>query len=321
MARVFIDGFETGDTALWDYKSANVTVVAAAGYGMSSAKCVKLDGGGNYLGYTLPAADSYYFAGKIRMDTTAGNRVLTFKNGSTILGRLAVSAGKISFYRGDYSANMATGTATLNGGTPAHLQIYYLPKTDGTGRCVVKLNGVTDIDFTGQTANNALQLTMFQLEGDAATYWDDIVIDSADWPGLTHVQAIFPTGAGSSAAWTPSTGSNWDCVNEVPGSDSDYVATNTANAVDSYAMGDLTGSIGSIKTVQVVARALYAGAPTPTGIKGVVRSGGTDYPSTATATPGTAVKTFGFLWETDPNTSAAWTESGVNAIEAGVKAV
>ena len=60
------------------------------------------------------------------------------------------------------------------------------------------------------------------------------------------------------------------------------------------------------------------GAPTPTNLKLVVRSGGTDYLSGDKVVPASE-KSLWNIWETDPYDAAAWTEADVNAMEIGVK--
>ena len=81
-------------------------------------------------------------------------------------------------------------------------------------------------------------------------------------------------------------------------------------------MGDISGSY-SVLAVQnnVIAKKTDAGG---TGLKPVIRSAGTDYYGTNAVLTATD-KTITDIRTTDPATSAAWTISGVNAIEAGME--
>jgi hypothetical protein len=144
------------------------------------------------------------------------------------------------------------------------------------------------------------------------------VFDNASWIGDTVVLGLSPSGAGNAAQWDPSAGSNYACVDEVPPSDTDYVSTNINDEIDTYAISDLP-SVVSVKAVQVLARARKEGVSTPQNIALVLRTGSTDYPSEDQALNTTFMGHIK-LWEQNPNTAAAWTESGVNGIEAGVKA-
>jgi hypothetical protein len=85
---------------------------------------------------------------------------------------------------------------------------------------------------------------------------DDVIFDDSTWVGPSSIQGLVPTGAGATTQFDPSTGSNYACVDEVPASDTDYIYTNTANDVDTYACGNLTGTINSVKAVQVQARCM-----------------------------------------------------------------
>jgi hypothetical protein len=53
----------------------------------------------------------------------------------------------------------------------------------------------------------------------------------------------------------------------------------------------------------------------------VVRSDGANYVSSSKAIPAVSPDNLSAIWETDPDTSNAWDESGVNNAEFGFKAV
>jgi hypothetical protein len=105
-------------------------------------------------------------------------------------------------------------------------------------------------------------------------------------------------------------------VDEQPYSATDYVTGSTGQR-DTYAMGDLPASPGTIFAAQTVAIAKKTDAGA-LSLKTAVRSGGTLYTGTATAL-GTADGTVRTVRTTDPATGAAWTASGVNAAEAGAE--
>jgi hypothetical protein len=206
-----------------------------------------------------------------------------------------------------------------------HIQVYaYIH--DSSGRFVVKVDGITDIDFTGDTkyqstdqvnqvgfgSSPSAQVGSFQ------GYIDNFVLDSSDYPGLSYVAKVAPTGAGASAQWTPSAGSNWDCVEEVPASDANYVSCTAVDQVDTYACGDLPAEADLVKAVQVCARSRKEGSPTPQQINVAVRTGGANYFS-ADAPLSYSYWHYEKLWENNPGTSNPWSVSEVNAIEIGIK--
>jgi hypothetical protein len=321
MARIFIDGFEHGDLSLWD-------IVYSATINSSSlitgTYAANLANGTYYLQKFLPAAAAYYVAFKIRpqANATADGTILKFYNGATVLGSLVrkQTTNYLAAYKGDASSVLATGSTAVNSGTTYTIEVYYLPNSS-SGVFTVKINGVQTLTFSGNSGTTAnIDSILFTPTGASHIYYlDDVVVDDAEWPGTTYIQKIVPTGAGTTTAWTPSTGNNWAAVDEVVAVDTDYVSTNVADNVDTYAAGDLTGTIGTVKCVQLQARARAEGVPTPTTLQLVLRSGGADRVSSSKAVQ-TAFAPVTNLWQTDPADSAAWTDTKVNALEIGIKA-
>jgi hypothetical protein len=326
MARVFLDGFEAGDLKLWNlvvgaYLSSGVA-------GMDGTYCLNCDGFGDYYAHKyLAAASEYYLAFRYRGSSAQyASSMCYFFNGTTQLARLRrnPSSGFLEIRRGTgYGTVLATGAIAVNVGTPVLIEVHYKPhNTEGVFQ--VKVGGILDIDFTGDTTDGATAIDAIRLGGDSGYYsscwFDNVVIDNAAWPGNTKIQAIKPTGAGNSTQWTPSAGGNYQCVDEVPPSESDFVSTNTIGHLDLYAAGDLVGTIGSVKCVQVQALAKAEGSPSPHNLQLAVRTNGADYFSDDKAVPSSSTQ-LSSLWEANPATSAPWQEAEVNAMEIGAKAV
>lgn len=332
MARVFIDGFETGNMAHWDTSllNANAGVVSNNFNFPAGSYCFHTYSGWAKLAVT--AANSYYVAMKLMLKSNdISQGFLRFMNGSTVLGVLRIDNDNnyhhIKMYRGNQANLIATGATSTPFGTspytPFTVEVFYEPSTT-SGSFVVKINGVIDanLNITGaQTSNDSLQIDSIQIGswGGDCTYIDDVVVDDSEWPGVTQIQALTPNGAGSNTTWTASAGSNYQCVDEVPYSDSDYVYVNSNDQVDTYALSNLTGTVGSIKSVQVTSRVNIAGSPTPTKVANAIRSGSTNYAGSDSATLTTSWIWLRSLWQNDPNTSNPWSTTNVNALEAGVK--
>lgn len=121
------------------------------------------------------------------------------------------------------------------------------------------------------------------------------------------------TGAGTNTGWTGAAAN----VNEAVNSDVTVDSAASAGLKQSYAMTDVTVPTGFvIKSVFHWLRAKNDGAA-PQNIKSLIRSGGTDYSSTNISGLGTSFGPVGSRYDTDPATSATWTQSGWNAAEAG----
>jgi len=218
------------------------------------------------------------------------------------------------------------GAIELKQDTTYLIKVRYKPATSG-GVIQTWVDGVADIDYTGDTTYGADDIKSFRFGRSGAVfdnaycYIDDVVVSTTDITQNLRIGGKAITGAGTTTQWDPSTGANYECVNEVPPVHTDYNSTNTTNEIDTFALADATESIASIAAVQVELSCAYEGTPTPTHIQHVIRSNGTDYPSTVDKSPPSA---FGapvvHIWETDPQDSGAWTEARLNAIEVGYKA-
>lgn len=323
MARIFIDGFESGDHDMWDAEN-NAIVVSSAGLDMDGSYCLDLNSSTEYIQKSITADDEMYTAVLWRpiSETTSGGIIHFYKDGTLLVSIIRnTTSKKLEAYRG--SALVDTGTDTIIHGTTYLIEVRVLIH-DSTGRIQVKVDGVSDIDFTGDTKEgsdtqfNRIRLGYGLVNKWDYAYFDNLILDDAAWIGDTKIQAVVPIGVGNTTGWTPSAGANWECVDEKPPNDADYVSINANDVMDTYVAGNLSGSIDNIKCVQVQSRTRIEGAPTPTNLKLVVRSGGTDYLS-GNKSVSAAEKGLWNLWEDNPADSLAWEEADVNAMEIGIK--
>ena len=335
MTRIFIDGFEHGSLDLWGTGSG-AACVSTSGLNMDGSYCLELTSMDDYL--FLPISDASEIYGSFRwrpinipaLGSEGLNLITFYKGNNAILGLTCNTATGVFkvltglYWQDSVLANSSGGLATVN--NTCQIEIY-VKIADSGGRFVVKVDGVTCIDFTGDTKAGA-DATFDSIRfgrvptgyggGYGYAYIDNVVLDDAAFPGNTSIQAIRPTSAGNSTQWTPSAGSNWDCVDEVPASDADNVVTNENDQVDLYTAENLVGTIGSVVCVQVQARVVKEGAATPQNLAFGVRTGATDYFSPDKIIP-TAEKSIVHLWDQNPNTAAAWTPAEVDGIEIGIK--
>ena len=330
MARVFIDGFESGNVNAWDEVSGSFGSYIAAGYAFT----------GNFGAYFI--SSSYwvrkYFTARADMFVAmrvkplgAQKALIFFCEGNVTQGGIAVDAtpytircwkGHIPFGAGA----VATTTETYNYGEWILLEMYY-KCDDSVGRWILKVNGIpTSVDFTGDTRYGGATglIDNIRIGTDAYSSWppnahiDNIVFDTANWIGDTRIAGIKPSGAGNSTQWTPSAGSNWDCVDEAPESDADYVSITSMDQVDTYAADDLPAEAYAVKSVQVSARARKQSSVAPQNIALAVRTGGADYFGSDSPL-GFSYDGHTALWENNPGTASPWTPSEVNGAEIGIK--
>lgn len=124
------------------------------------------------------------------------------------------------------------------------------------------------------------------------------------------------TGAGSNSGMT---GAFTD-VNEIINNDTTVLSAASVGLKSTFAMADVTVPSGfAIKSVFIWSRAKNDGTA-PNNLKGVVRSGGTDYPMAANMTGmGTSFGARLDRRDNDPATGSPWTQAGWNAVEVGVQ--
>lgn len=324
MARIFIDGFETGNANLWDLPLGSPA--ASTVWKESGNYSMKISVGA--VGKALSASSKLYVAGSYVQSTafSYGGGFLVFRDGTAIIGQIGFSTvtSQLRYMRG--STIISTGAAVLSTAVAYRIETFLQVSSDvGVGRCIVKINGTTDIDFTGITQPGAT--TQFNSLYTGATgsvgpfsFVDNVVLDDATWIGNTKIIALSPSASGASTGWAPSAGENYACVDEVPITTADYVSVNTASALDLYNLPSVISSATSIQSIQVSIVHEVEGAPTPTKTQIAIQHNSTQAFSSS-LTPGAAGSpAYGTkLWDTNPVSGSSWTVSDINSLQIGIK--
>jgi hypothetical protein len=209
-----------------------------------------------------------------------------------------------------------------------------------SGHAYVYVDGTQVINFTGDLNNaGTVSVERMTVAGQNGRFAMDDVCVYDDSGSGNFVASSFPIGpmkcqvlvptSDVSVAWTRSTGStNYTLVDEaLDGTQNritvvDYVSSSTVAQTDLYGYADLSGSPAAIKAVVLTTVAQNAAAGFGT-LKHSIKSGGTVYdgqtyqPVSATADADAIF----YVWEKDPATSANWTSTNVNALQAGVTVV
>lgn len=201
------------------------------------------------------------------------------------------------------------------------------------GAVEVRVNGQTLLTATGldltQTANNyANQISLgfgnWYGGGPHGPYYDDwYVLDTTgtrlnDFIGERRIITTFPVGTGNASAWTPSAGSNFATVDDVPpNEDTDYVSTATVGATDSHLLGDLPANTLGVEAIKHTVRARKDDAGSRT-LRSLLRTNSTNYESADMNLSDSYTDRRVYL-ELNPDTGLPWTPAEVNALEAGYK--
>jgi hypothetical protein len=203
-----------------------------------------------------------------------------------------------------------------------------------TGIVQLRVNGVAapgqlGIDFTGNTQAQATPNITWVRLGQVTEpgyngviyYLDGLVLDDANWIGDSRIIGIVPNGAGLSTQWTPSTGNNYACVDDIPPNDTDYIGINANDQIDLYAHASLPAEAYIIKSIGVNARVVKEGTSTPQNVKlalSIDGDGGSPRVSNSVALS-YVMQWATNLWEINPATGLAFTPAEVNAMQFGIK--
>lgn len=241
------------------------------------------------------------------------------------------SDGSVTVYRGTVTS-IATLPATSFASGWNYIEISVSINAT-TGIVKIRKNGATSdlLSFSGNTKNGGTSSSVDALRftGDSSggyTYIDDLYIcdtggsTNNSFLGDVRVYTLSPSGNGTYSAFVNSAGNstnNYTYVDEQPYATSDYVGSATPGNKDSYAMADLPAGVTTIFGVQQATVAAKSDAGLAQ-LKHLVRISSTDYASSSNVLS-TTYNSYLNLMEQNPNTSAAWTNSDVNGIEAGVQ--
>lgn len=264
----------------------------------------------------------------------ANTRVISFIDGSTEQIELWFNAlQKLEVRRG--ATLLATSTTVLSLATYYYLE-FKATIHPSAGAYEVRINNIAEAALTASGVNTrssanstadsvAVCVGQFTAQGTGWDFDDFYVCDTSgaqnnDFLGDIRVQYIAPTGAGATTQFTPSTGANWQNVDDAaPDGDTTYNSDATPGDIDTYAMSNLVSTAGSVKAVQTLISARKDDAGVRT-IAPVVRHGGVDYPGT-NVNIGNTYTFYREVMELNPGTGVAWTVADVNAAEFGVKEV
>lgn len=330
----FIDGWDhyaTADiTRKWTSILGSPTVQAAGRFG---GNCLRISTASINVTKTLPAAAGWVIGFAVKLPVLAANPLVSLLDAGSAQVELRLAAdGTLAVTRAATALTGGASALALSTATWYYIEWKVtIADSIAANSCQVRVNGAQWINVTaGQDTKNTANATANQVRlaspASANTDFDDLyVCDSAgslnnDFVGDCRVEALFPTGAGTTTQWTPSAGANWQCVDENPPTDdTDYVESSTAGQKDTYAMGDLASVPTAIFGVQtcLLARKTDAGSRS---VAAVIRSGGADYDGATVA----LADTYAYLLEVreqDPDGPASWTAAKVSAMEAGLKLV
>lgn len=324
---------------------ASPTISAsAARNGIGGLKANSTSGGVNFVGYVIPNRATV-IVGFAFLPGTTGN--------TNTVGMISFCDGNVSFQgiQVDFRLNsslkivcttrngtvLATSATALQTGVWAYLE-FKVTVDPSAGVVQLRINGVLDANInltsqnTRETSNSQVNMICIGqpiVGANAQLNWsfdDFYILDTTGsfnntFLGDTTVQAITPAANGTQNNWTPSgSGPNWSFVDEnPPNGDGDYVKDGNVGDIDRYLFPNPVPSEGSPLNAVMVwlyARKEQAG---PRSVRVAVNSGGTVTDNGTDLPLGQGYQYLNGLFETDPNTGAAWTLTNALLAEYGIK--
>lgn len=284
--------------------------------------------------YTLPTpADTIIYGFAVRYSIVHSQFMLSPKIGTVQQMALLVNSDSKLELRLDSATGpiLATGINNFSYDTYHSIQVKATIHLTA-GSCVVKMDGITEINYSGQTGRSTGAVTGLGLMHSA--YWDwyddfwvcDAIDATAtqgrpnnDFLGDLKCVSIVPSGAGASTQWTPSAGANYAAVDDA------YQAPNTSDYVSSVAASaqrDLYDMVDFATTAVYAVAPRYYAQKTDAGsafIKPLIREpDGTIVEQALKPTLTTWTSLFGtptFL----KSGGSLWTPADLNAIQIGME--
>lgn len=338
MSRVIMCGWETGSPQQSDaYAGATVSNVQAR----TGTYSLRIDAASEYASYSVGAAGKDEVFIRLAVYPTGDGThptmdVMLQVFDSTGVNHLTFAVDNVANLLKCFLGN-TTGALLDSCPAPAFnawtcYEVRILIANAPNGIVQVKEEGVlTDLDFTGDTQNAGVadvytvRLGSETVNTDAflEAYYDDLAVNTTDgaanntWIGRGGIQGLVPSGAGTTTQWTPSAGNNWDCVDEQPPSDADYVGSSTLNQIDTYAATNLVGT-GTIDATCDWMRG-QLDAPGAGNVARMFRIGGVDYAGSDLPLAAGSWAYVKQIDEVSPDTGIAWVLAEVNAAEIGEK--
>lgn len=145
--------------------------------------------------------------------------------------------------------------------------------------------------------------------------------DVVDFLGPIHVGSLHPDADGDDEAWTTSAGTDsFALVNETAphDDDTDYIESSTSTNRTLFTYDNVLSSLTSFHGIHLntVVRETDA---SPFTLINTLKQGVTLYPESAEAIAGQTYENIDHVLDQDPDTALDWTESGINALQAGVE--
>lgn len=266
-----------------------------------------------------------------RLASFSGNVYIQTNNNNSLHFNFATS-GAITVYRGLFGTQLgALSAGTIPATVWRHIGIE-ATLHDSTGSVKIYLDGSLALTISNVDTKIDSNTTFNQVATAGDIYIDDFYWLNGDatapntFLGDKKVLTLFPNADGTTTDFSLSTGSDhYAVLDEQPPNTTDYAYSDVDAEVELVNMTNVAAGTTNISAVQIEIYANKNDAGAAVQLEPVVKSGGSTYIGTpiTLATGWTYLRhdttTQTEILLIDPATSTAWTASGVNAAEFGVR--
>lgn len=266
-----------------------------------------------WLGGDVFISNQYAPTDIVTLQTSAGNPIARWRSTSAAVSPYP---SVIEVYNGTSWVNVGSMAAT-----PAevlyHVDWYYKAGGAGEGRVQFYINGVLAVDFTGVTdfGQGSVSRVLYKQTAYTSTTFSAWIMSTTTTLPL-RLHQLLATGDGAQTAWAGAYGD----INELGYSDATLISTSTADAVETFAFEDISGSFSGFSFDAIVLAMRGQGSGAPGVIDGVSRISGADHVTPGLMTLPTIFGPYRVVIDKNPATGTAWTLATINAAEFGVKA-
>lgn len=324
MARLFIDGFESGDAYLWENPTGGTIVSSSGVDAHSGTYALRLD---TSIIKWIPESTVVCIGFTLYIPPTGTFRLYFYTTALDLQGALACS--------GSWTDTTVYNDADTDDDTHYfgasnnnyHMQVRFENLNTTEKRIQVEVNGVEIIDYTltndtpDQTTTN--KIGFGGTGGASAPTIDNVIIDDSDLDMYDHeIYAINPNNDGSTNDWETMSGeSHYEMVDEHYGGSTfgyalEWIQSETPSAIDLFEMENLDYSDYEIKAVQVSVYGNNGNASGETFKCAVYTSGEAHY-----GVSGEWLTSFQYtdhIWDNNPATSGEWTQDDIQNLQCGV---
>lgn len=248
----------------------------------------------------------------------ADRMLVAFREGAS-LGmnvRLLASSNEFQVRLGTTVLATTSGAAALDAWRYLEFKVVTHASAGSYELRIGGVNVLSDSGIDTQIGSNAWHDTVRFHSAASLMLFDDIYVDDSTFRGDKKVVTLFPDASGDDADFAPLSGANYTNVDDAAhDGDSSYVESATTDDQDLYGF-PAPSDVGEIVAVQhnVIAKKTDV---TNFDIKLVAKSGTTESVDSAQTVDSTSYTAKKRILAVDPDTSSAWTASGIGAAQFG----